>query len=126
MASTRKIILKSSEGEVFEVDEVVAIKSQTIKHIIEDSCIDNGIPLPNVTSKILKMVIKYCKKHINASNPDDRPSEEDLKAWDVDFVKVDQATLCDLIMFFHFILRSIYGLFLFYHFGYWGLLGLGF
>ncbi|KAL9276702.1 hypothetical protein ACSQ67_025715 [Phaseolus vulgaris] len=66
--------------------------------MIEDDCADSGIPLPNVTSKILAKVIEYCKKHVDAANPDDKPSEEDLKAWDADFVKVDQATLFDLIL----------------------------
>jgi hypothetical protein len=28
----------------------------------------------------------------------DKPSENDLKAWDADFVKVDQTTLFDLIL----------------------------
>ncbi|MQL41347.1 hypothetical protein EI012_25910 [Escherichia coli] len=98
MASTKKITLKSSDGEAFEVDEAVAIESQTIKHMIEDDCADSGIPLPNVTSKILAKVIEYCKKHVEAANPDDKISDEDLKAWDADFVKVDQATLFDLIL----------------------------
>ncbi|KAK7367262.1 hypothetical protein VNO80_09271 [Phaseolus coccineus] len=98
MSSARKITLKSSDGEAFEVDEAVALESQTIKHMIEDDCADSGIPLPNVTSKILAKVIEYCKKHVDAANPDDKPSEEDLKAWDGDFVKVDQATLFDLIL----------------------------
>ena len=82
--------------------------------MIEDDCADNGIPLPNVTSKILSKVIEYCKKHVDssASPPkstgaaaavaaDDRAStaaEDDLKAWDAEFVKVDQATLFDLIL----------------------------
>ena len=99
MSSERKITLKSSDGETFEVDEAVALESQTIKHMVEDDCADNGIPLPNVTSKILAKVIEYCKKHVDASKPDDRPSnDEDLKAWDTDFVKIDQATLFDLIL----------------------------
>ncbi|CAJ1930492.1 unnamed protein product [Sphenostylis stenocarpa] len=98
MSSARKITLKSSDGEAFEVDEAVALESQTIKHMIEDDCADSGIPLPNVTSKILAKVIEYCKKHVDAANPDDKPSDEDLKAWDADFVKVDQATLFDLIL----------------------------
>ncbi|KAL9395128.1 hypothetical protein Peur_014413 [Populus x canadensis] len=100
MSTGRKFILKSSDGESFEVDEAVAVESQTIKHMIEDDCADNGIPLPNVTSKVLAKVIEYCKKHVESPKSDDRPSSaaDDLKAWDTEFVKVDQATLFDLIL----------------------------
>lgn len=106
MSSDRKLNLTSSDGETFEVDEAVALQSQTIKNMIEDDCAHGGIPLPNVTGKILAKVVEYCKKHVEAaadSKSEDRPSpagaaEEDLKAWDADFVKVDQATLFDLIL----------------------------
>ncbi|KAJ8772533.1 hypothetical protein K2173_027710 [Erythroxylum novogranatense] len=100
MSNTRKIILRSSDGETFEVDEAVALESQTIKHMIEDDCADNGIPLPNVTSKILSKVIEYCKKHVETPKSDDRMSsvDDEFKAWDAEFVKVDQATLFDLIL----------------------------
>jgi S-phase kinase-associated protein 1 len=57
--------------------------------MIEDDSTDNGIPLPNVTSKILAKVVEYCKKHVEAVGYEDKPSEDDLKAWDADFVKVD-------------------------------------
>ncbi|KAL1533363.1 SKP1-like protein 1A [Salvia divinorum] len=103
---SKKITLRSSDGEVFEVDESVALESQTIKHMIEDDCADNVIPLPNVTGKILSKVIEYCKRHVDAAasvtNAEDKlasaVSDEELKAFDVDFVKVDQATLFDLIL----------------------------
>ncbi|KAF2306294.1 hypothetical protein GH714_016324 [Hevea brasiliensis] len=100
MSSSKKITLKSSDGEPFEVDEAVALESQTIKHMIEDDCADNGIPLPNVTSKILAKVIEYCKKHVETPKSDDRSSaaDEELKNWDAEFVKVDQGTLFDLIL----------------------------
>ncbi|MCL7027317.1 hypothetical protein MKW94_029855 [Papaver nudicaule] len=100
MSTDKKvIILKSSDGEAFEVDEAVALESQTIKHMIEDDCADNGIPLPNVTSKILAKVIEFCKKHIeNPQGGDDRSAEDELKSWDAEFVKVDQAVLFDLIL----------------------------
>ncbi|AAF79899.1 putative S-phase kinase-associated protein [Arabidopsis thaliana] len=106
MAETKKmIILKSSDGESFEIEEAVAVKSQTIKHMIEDDCADNGIPLPNVTGAILAKVIEYCKKHVEAAaeaggDKDFYGSAEndELKNWDSEFVKVDQPTLFDLIL----------------------------
>ncbi|KAF8011419.1 hypothetical protein BT93_J1895 [Corymbia citriodora subsp. variegata] len=98
MSSAKKITLRSSDGESFEVDEAVAVESQTIKHMIEDDCADSGIPLPNVNSRILAKVIEYCKKHVESAKSDDRTTEDDLKAWDAEFVKVDQATLFDLIL----------------------------
>ncbi|KAI4389988.1 hypothetical protein MLD38_002147 [Melastoma candidum] len=96
-SSPKKIVLRSSDGESFEVEEAVALESQTIKHMIEDDCADSGIPLPNVNSKILAKVIEYCKKHVDSSKASSSLDEE-LKIWDADFVKVDQATLFDLIL----------------------------
>ncbi|RWR97826.1 SKP1 component-like protein 1 [Cinnamomum micranthum f. kanehirae] len=48
----------------------------------EDDRIDNGIRLSNVTGKILTKVIEDCKKMIGPR-----------RAWDAEFVKVDQAVL---------------------------------
>ncbi|XP_074312931.1 SKP1-like protein 1A isoform X1 [Silene latifolia] len=109
--TTKKIMLKSSDGEDFEVDEIVALESQTIKHMIEDDCADNTIPLPNVTAKILSKVIEYCKKHVDATAAKTADTttattttntsavgDDELKKWDEDFVKVDQSTLFDLIL----------------------------
>ncbi|XP_044509619.1 SKP1-like protein 1B isoform X2 [Mangifera indica] len=101
-AENKKIMLRSSDGETFEVDEVVAKESQTIKHMIEDECADTVIPLPNVTSQILSKVIEYCKRHVEANASKEsgmlKFSDEDLKNWDQEFVKVDQNTLFDLIL----------------------------
>ncbi|KAI4297773.1 hypothetical protein L6164_037641 [Bauhinia variegata] len=103
MSSSKKIILRSSDGETFEVDEAVALESQTMKHMIEDGCAESVIPLPNVTARILSMVVEYCKKHVESAASDDKDKdsksvEESLKTWDADFVKVDRATLFDLSM----------------------------
>lgn len=101
MSSDKKITLKSSDGEIFEVDQEVASESQTIKYAIED-CAESGIPLPNVNSKILAKVIEYCRKHVEynakGSNSDNKAADEEIKSWDADFAKVDQATLFDLIL----------------------------
>ncbi|KAK9690742.1 hypothetical protein RND81_09G151200 [Saponaria officinalis] len=106
----KKIVLKSSDGEDFEVEEAVALESQTIKHMIEDDCADNAIPLPNVTAIILSKVIEYCKKHVDFAEKDTNTTtttsttatsgsvDDELKNWDADFVKVDQNTLFDLIL----------------------------
>ncbi|KAG6394731.1 hypothetical protein SASPL_145321 [Salvia splendens] len=56
---------------------VVAVKSQMIRHIIEDGCAGTSIPLPNVTAKILSKVIE---------------------AFHAEFVKENQGILLDLIM----------------------------
>ncbi|KAG7967883.1 hypothetical protein I3843_08G122900 [Carya illinoinensis] len=108
MSSSKKITLKSPDGESFAVDEAVALESMVIKDMIEgnradkgimeDNCADNVIPVLNVASKILAKVIEYCKKHVEPANSEDRTSEDDLKAWDAEFVRVDQATLFDLIL----------------------------
>ncbi|CAI0547361.1 unnamed protein product [Linum tenue] len=79
------------------------MQSQTIKHMIEDDCADNGIPLPNVTAKILAMVIEYCKNHHGSpdgmgDDDDGAVEDEAMKTWDKKFVKVDQDTLFDLIL----------------------------
>ncbi|GJN29357.1 hypothetical protein PR202_gb17578 [Eleusine coracana subsp. coracana] len=90
------ITLKSSDGEDFEVEEAT-MQSQTIKHMIEDDCADNGIPLPNVTATILSKLLEYWASSSSTSNNSDDNNNE-LKSWDADFVKVDQATLFDLIL----------------------------
>ena len=60
--------------------------------------------MPNVSSKILGKVIDYCKYHtenpVVASKEDEAKEQrtDDLCQWDVDFCKVDQPTLFELIL----------------------------
>lgn len=96
-----KLKLMSSDSQTFEVDEEVAHESQTIKNMIEDTGSEETIPLPNVSGRILAKVIEYCVFHVEANKKvDDKPAktEDDIKQWDTEFVKVDQATLFDLIL----------------------------
>merc|ERR1712060_644680 len=78
----------------------VAFESETVKNMIEYTGVDAPIPLPNVSSKILAKVIEYCKYHVDAEkSTDGKPAvDEEVKAWDAEFVKVDQATLFELIL----------------------------
>ncbi|CAG7868192.1 unnamed protein product [Brassica rapa] len=120
MSTSRHIVLKSSDGETFEVEEAVALQSQTIAHMVEDDCIDGGIPLANITGVILAKVIEYCKKHVTVVPDGDvivyckkhvvlpdgdssSSAKEELKAWDAEFMKTDQSTLFNLILAANFL-----------------------
>ncbi|XP_022989531.1 SKP1-like protein 1A [Cucurbita maxima] len=96
--SSSKIVLRSFDGETFHIDEAVALESPTIKHMIEDDCADTVIPVPNVTSSILTKVIEFCKKHVEADAKDSKALDDTLKAWDAEFVEVNQNILFDLIL----------------------------
>ena len=55
-----KVKLVTSEGEVVEVDVEVASKSVLIKGMIDDSGVEEEIPLPNVKKAVLEKIIQYC------------------------------------------------------------------
>nr|CCG34080.1 SCF ubiquitin ligase [uncultured eukaryote] len=100
------IKLQSSDEQEFEVDRGVAEMSVTIKNMLEDMegvGSDTAIPLPNVTGKILAKVIEYCKYHKANPTPvseekKDEKRTDDIIPWDLEFCKVDQATLFELIL----------------------------
>jgi S-phase kinase-associated protein 1 len=90
---SKVVTLVSCDGERFEITHEAAAMSQTIKHIMEEDCIDDkGVPLPNVKSNILAMVIEYCNKHAAAA------AEQELKSFDAEFIKQDRSTLFEIIL----------------------------
>mmetsp|Transcript_9129 Transcript_9129/g.33490 ORF Transcript_9129/g.33490 Transcript_9129/m.33490 type:complete len:158 (-) Transcript_9129:723-1196(-) len=98
-----KVKLRSSDAELFEVEEEVAFESHTVKNMIEDvdeEGSDAPIPLPNVNAKILAKVIEYCKHQVETrkESEDKAASEESIKNWEANFVNVDQNTLFELIL----------------------------
>ncbi|XP_010512295.1 PREDICTED: SKP1-like protein 13 [Camelina sativa] len=97
---SKKIMLRSSDGELFEIEEAVASLSQTIAHMIEDDCVGTEIPLANVKGTTLAMVIEYCKKHTGAgADASTGEGKEELKKWDAEFLKtMEQHTLFDVIL----------------------------
>ncbi|CAH2036185.1 unnamed protein product [Thlaspi arvense] len=68
--SKKNLVLKSANGMIFEVEEPVALQSETIAYMIEDDFASNVIPLANITGDILTLVIEYCKKHVIIANGD--------------------------------------------------------
>lgn len=97
------VTLLSQDGNSFEVSLDVAKMSETIKNLIEDAGTDNPVPLPNVSSVILAKVVEYCQYHhahpvvLSDENKDEKRTD-DISGWDLDFCKVDQKTLFDLIL----------------------------
>ena len=109
------IKLRSSDGEIIEVDIGVAKMSGTIKAMMEnlgideDEDVEEELPLLKVDSAILKKVLEWAARH--KDDPQPTPEEEELMRsyepeirarlltteWDRRFLQVDQPTLFDLI-----------------------------
>lgn len=95
------VTLQSQDGQEYKVELKVATMSETIKNLIEDAGTEAPIPLPNVTGKILHKVIDYCVYHADhptAVKEGEEKRTDDIIGWDLDFCKVDQPTLFDLIL----------------------------
>lgn len=85
--SGNKVKVLSADHQTFEIDEEVALESQTVKALLEDTGSDDTIPLPNVSGKILSRIIEFCKFHVEANKKgaDDKPakSEDEVKVGSV-------------------------------------------
>ncbi|KAG1354186.1 SKP1-like protein 4 [Cocos nucifera] len=86
----KTVVLKSSDGEEFVVESLVANQSETIKNMIEDGCVQSDVPVPNVVGSVLAKVVEYWNRHSSGK-------EEELMEWDKEFLKVDRDVLFDLM-----------------------------
>lgn len=98
--SENQVTLQSQDGQDYQVEVSVATMSETIKNLMEDAGVDSPIPLPNVTGPILAKVVEYCKYHTEhpTAVSNDEKRTDDIIGWDLDFCKVDQKTLFELIL----------------------------
>ena len=55
-----KVRVITSDGELVEIDQDIAEKSVLIKGMIDDSGVEESIPLANVKRAILTKVIEFC------------------------------------------------------------------
>lgn len=95
--SSNIVKLKTSDNKTFEVEEAVAVQSETLKSMVEDGCANDTIPLPNVKGKILEMVLEWCKKHVDEETT--VVTKDEVNKYEVDFFHgLDQAVLYDLLM----------------------------
>ncbi|RZC43649.1 hypothetical protein C5167_036596 [Papaver somniferum] len=90
-APAKTITLKSSDEQIFLIEEAAALQSKTLEHMISNhnEAQDNvNIPLTTtITGNVLAKVIEYLNKHAEAET-----SDEDKKIWDAQFVNFDDAT----------------------------------
>ncbi|XP_006361573.1 SKP1-like protein 1A [Solanum tuberosum] len=94
MSSSKKFLtLKTCDGMEFVLDEAIDVRSQTIKNMVENDCVSNVIPLPNVDSKTMTKVIEYWKKH-----SEEDVSKDMLIEFNKAFVKVHHSILHALIL----------------------------
>ncbi|KAJ8759118.1 hypothetical protein K2173_004125 [Erythroxylum novogranatense] len=91
----RVVRLKSSDGEIFEVETEVAMLCKVVGSMMEDGCANDVIPLPNTGSKVLGMVIEWCRKRTTCNL-----SKGEVNQWDAEFMDniEDQEVLFGLIL----------------------------
>ena len=90
------IRLSSGDEKLFEVKRSVAEMSEMLKALLADIPDNTAIvPVKNVEGKILAKVIEYCLQHDRLKGV--AGTEEELKQFDDEFVKVDQATMFELL-----------------------------
>mmetsp|Transcript_23995 Transcript_23995/g.66677 ORF Transcript_23995/g.66677 Transcript_23995/m.66677 type:complete len:161 (+) Transcript_23995:312-794(+) len=105
-----KVKLRSADGEFFEVDAEVAFSSLTVRNMVEDTGTSSPVPVPNVNSKVLSKIIEYCSYHVehdrvlrDTEESNKRGLEEEVARWDKEYISIDQAVLCELILAANFL-----------------------
>lgn len=95
------ITIESNDNQQFTLEEEKALNSETIRHLVEDAGTDDTIPLSNVTGKVLEKVVVFLNEYTAPVVEEDTQKEkrtDDLTPWELDFFKVDQAMLFELIL----------------------------
>ena len=95
--SEDQVILQSQDGQDFQVEVGVAKMSETVKNLIQDAGVDASVPLPGVTGKILEKIVDYMKYHTEHPTIENK-EDYAVTTWDLDFCKVDQPTLFEMIL----------------------------
>ncbi|KAK1577632.1 hypothetical protein Q3G72_023392 [Acer saccharum] len=94
VSSDKVLKLKSSDGEIFEVKQTVAVQSGVLKKMMEDGCTEGEIPLNNVDSPTLAKIIEWCNKHhddevegrVLSQEKEKEKEKADMKKWESEFI----------------------------------------
>jgi len=100
--AAKTIILESSDEQRFTVDREIAVQSVTIRNMLEDlDDVEAPLVLPNVKGETLARVIEYLQyhqAHPSQSASTVSHSTDKINSWDMDFCKVDNPHLFELIL----------------------------
>ncbi|XP_057543853.1 SKP1-like protein 11 [Amaranthus tricolor] len=95
-SSSMMIRLKSIEGEIFELEEMVALQMGRINtfllNVVHEECCTRILFPVKLTSLILSKIICYCQKHARQPN-----NHQELKNWDKQFIEDNINFLIDII-----------------------------
>ncbi|KAF3329320.1 SKP1-like protein 1A [Carex littledalei] len=102
--------VQTKDDEMLTVPQTVVDQCKTIIDFKEHLICDNYLPLPEITSATLKLVIAYCEKHhVDASKIETtnegssttpaspKISDEELSNWDNNFLDMKKSELHYLI-----------------------------
>lgn len=102
--------LKSSDNNIFITDVEIAKSCGIIRSMLEcgiDVSTEPIVPLPRVSASILRKVLEWSAHHKDDELfdndeyvPNDGPFPRvsvDITPWDIEFLKVDTSTLCELL-----------------------------
>ncbi|XP_050368874.1 SKP1-like protein 14 [Argentina anserina] len=89
----KTISLKTSDDEVFELEENVAMEFGTVKAFFGDDGVprDMMMPIPNVHSKELTRIIDFCTKHLDLKPKAelDEAGKKELRKFYKEYMKED-------------------------------------
>ena len=104
------IFIKSSDSdELFEVNLEASKMIATVSDMLEDfgdsaGSKESPIMLPNVNSRDLSKVIKYCEYHYKDKKEEEKKEKDgEISAWDQELCDVPQSELFSLIMAANFL-----------------------
>ena len=102
--SADMVKLTTMDGETVEVEKEIACKSILIRGIVDDSGVEEEIPLPAIKRAILDKIIEYCRYINSNQEPEiEKPLRttqlsDVVSEWYANFVNIDQEVLFELIL----------------------------
>ncbi|CAL4900564.1 unnamed protein product [Urochloa decumbens] len=101
LEAEKVIVLRCCDGEEFAVAVPVARKCGTIRNMIDDDCVDGGVPLPNVGGPAMARVLEYLNTKAAAATggAEEAAAAANTKGFEKGFFeKMNKEALFDVIL----------------------------